>query len=278
MNTPQSLRLALLVLAIVLNLPAIDLLAQGGSLTPPGPPAPLFKTLDEVEPRIAITSLPTTITQGGSYYLTKSFAQDFAFDAISIRADNVSLDLCGFTIQQTAGANFVSGVGVSSTVVNTPVKQFAVRNGLITGFTNGLGVDARGVQNSVVENLVVASCGDGVRFQAFGTAGVSGNVVRHCRTLNNGVGTGVLFLSGAGNLRNAIEHCESLNNGTGFSLAGGGNLIIGCRASGNGNNYVIAIGNRGGAIILPTASIAAFSGSTGALGSGTTDPFANLSF
>ena len=51
-----------------------------GPLTPPGPPAPTMKSLDEVEPRIPLTQDTTPgdatavfkITQSGSYYLTKN--------------------------------------------------------------------------------------------------------------------------------------------------------------------------------------------------------------
>ena len=55
-----------------------------GALTPPpGAPSPTMKTLDQVEPRTAITNLPFTINQGGSYYSTQSYAQDFGANAIN---------------------------------------------------------------------------------------------------------------------------------------------------------------------------------------------------
>jgi hypothetical protein len=248
-----------------------------GNLTPPGAPAPTMKSLDQVEPRIAITNLPVFITQGGSYYLTRSYEQAFSSDAITIFTNNVTLDLCGFTIQQTGSATTVTGVRIENPAV-IALKNVVVRNGSITGFSVSAGITCLGPRNCVFENLRITECGTGISVQAFGSAGAVGNVVRHCRTCDN-TGTGVLFLSGAGNVENVIEDCESLNNATGFSLAAAGNLIVHCRASGNsGNNYTIAIGNREGAITLPGTNPTSINGSSGGVGSGNTDPFGNLSY
>src|SRR5688572_5584692 len=75
-----------------------------GPLAPPGAPAPLFKTLDQVEPRIPVNTLASNasaahvISQRGSYYLTTNLLVTSARGGISIPTSDVSLDLNGFTI------------------------------------------------------------------------------------------------------------------------------------------------------------------------------------
>jgi hypothetical protein len=246
-----------------------------GSLTPPGAPAPTMKSLDQIEPRFPISVLPTNINQSGSYYLTKSFVQNFSVNAIVISTNNVTLDLNGFTIQQVGVAAAVVGIMVEapSTV---SLKNAIVKNGYITGF-GSYGIEGFGPRDCVFENLTVTECAGALTFQAAGAAGAVGNIVRRCHTCDN-QGSGVLFLGGGANTQNLIQDCDSLNNtSAGFSLAAAGNLIINCRASGNANNYVIAANNREGIIVLPAVNGSPISGSTGGAAI-TTDPFANLSY
>src|ERR1022692_1207533 len=64
-----------------------------GALTPPGAPVPTMKTLDQIEPRTPISSLPFTITVPGSYYVTSNLTASSG--GILIATNNVTLDLDG---------------------------------------------------------------------------------------------------------------------------------------------------------------------------------------
>ena len=81
------------ILAMVVFLPS---LISAGDLEPPGSPSPTMKTLGEVESRIPISSLPISITESGSYYLTGNMSA--SDDGIKVHADNVTIDLMGYAI------------------------------------------------------------------------------------------------------------------------------------------------------------------------------------
>jgi hypothetical protein len=141
------------------------LLAQG-SLTPPGAPAPTMKTLQQVEPRVPISSAPFTITEPGSYYLTTNLTVSGG-DAITIATSGVTLDLNGFTISSTA--NPASGTAI---LLSDALKNVAILNGHIQGsVTNdgsgnfngpgfGYGISYSGLapQNMRVSGVSVSGC------------------------------------------------------------------------------------------------------------------------
>ena len=124
------------VLAFALITASGTVAALAGPLDPPvGPIAPTFKTLTEVEPRVAINATNTPgdgnsiyrITQPGSYYLTGNVAGVSGRSGIEIAADNVTIDLMGFSVE---------GVGGSLDGVTTELTRnnLTVRNGTVSGW------------------------------------------------------------------------------------------------------------------------------------------------
>src|SRR5262249_23499285 len=131
-------------------------------LNPPaGAPAATYKTLGEIEPRIAINATNTPgdsdslfkITQPGSYYLTGNVQGVDSKKGIEIQGGGkVVVDLNGFTM--TGSALSLSGIYVDmGGSANTGVQ---IRNGTITGWS--LGIETLVGAGVMVENVVVASC------------------------------------------------------------------------------------------------------------------------
>ena len=86
------------LVTIHILLASAALLRAQGSLTPPGAPAPTMKTLDQVQPRTPISSLPLAISLPGSYYVTGNLTGVAGQHGITINADHVTLDLSEFDI------------------------------------------------------------------------------------------------------------------------------------------------------------------------------------
>lgn len=126
---------------------------SGGPLDPPAPPA---STLPQVEPRIPIrqpapAGFPISISQPGSYFLAENITGVASKVGIEINADNVTIDLNGFSLRGVSG----SQDGIHSSGHNAIV----IRNGLIQGW-EGSGVDLYFSTNAVIDHVVADQNGN----------------------------------------------------------------------------------------------------------------------
>ncbi len=206
-----------------------------GSLTPPGAPGPVMKTLTQVEPRTPISSLPFSISQPGSYYVTTNLSA--TGHGITIVASGVTLDLMGFTLSGDHGSTdygvFIDGG------TNAFVRDVVVRNGIIRNFGHGVRVEYG--QGCRFEYLAASSNAYyGIYFYGSSGGRCNGNLIAHC-TINANHTSGIYFYSGSGQCDgNSIADCAvSGNDISGIVLFGAygrcnGNTIARCAISGNG--------------------------------------------
>lgn len=210
---------------------SLSLVAQG-PLTPPGPPAPTMKSLDQVEARIPINGTTTpgddnyhfVISQPGSYYLTGNLNVTRP-NGIDVRAAGVTLDLNGFRIVRTAGSG---GNGVD---VQDAADRCKVRNGTLAGFTIGLN-GRSGAEGGAAtgDGWEVTSC----RAHANGGAGILagfGCTVSRCTAYDNG-GVGIFARRGQ------ISHCTAAENGGDGIQTGVATSVIANTATANAGNGI----------------------------------------
>ena len=270
MKARNSIRSAIFALLLSTLSYQLSTFAQG-SLAPPGAPAPTMKTLAQIEPRTPISSVPFTITNSGSFYLTTSIAAPS--DGIAIESDDVTLDLSGFTLSGNGGSlNY--GVEVGTGLTNGR-QRVVIRNGIVRNF--GYGIHLQPVSSSViVEEILAQKCSIGISLSGTASDSPRNCIVRNCQMVSNSI-AGILLGGPAPGGRNIISDCRAMENSAiGFQIASTNNLIIRNLASGNGTDYSISANNRAGVIVTPTATSSTIS--TGGSGSGTTDPFANLKY
>ena len=206
-------------------------------------------TLSQVEPRTPISSLPFTITTSGSYYLTGNLSPGVNQNGIIVAADNVTIDLNGFTLFGGGG-----GSGGRQIWSSTARQNVVIRDGTLRNWPgSGVNFYDSGSVLTTVENIQSISNG------FTGIAVKNGSHVKDCLTVGNGIrgilvdnDTLVEHCKASGNLSLGIgagTGCQLLNNlsetnGTGLSITGPNNTVSGNIVKFNTVNYNIAQGNQ----------------------------------
>ena len=219
--------------------------SQGPLTPPPGPPGPTMKTLDQVQPRIPISSFPFNINSGGSYYLTANLIAGVGNNGITVNAHGVTIDLNGFALASFSGNTAITVAGA--------FRNLCVRNGTISGWS-GNGIDAGAATNNVFEDLrfsdvtgTALKAGDNsvvtrcvfTSATAGGLVAGNGCVISHCAAAANG-GVGIKTGESA-----TVTACSSNNTsagGHGFDL-GTGSVISNCSAEKNTGKGVVVASN-----------------------------------
>ncbi len=212
--------LLLLVLLAIVGLFASR--AYGGPLDPPGAPA---STPGGIDGRIPIDHLPFTISQSGSYYLTKSLTGNGTNDGITVAASNVTVDLNGFTLD--------GATGHQAGVRGTGAVGITIGNGTVTNWSEGIdlgnssGGAVRNIEASGNTNYAIISPQRGIVSGCTVHNNYSGVFVRP-RTQMTGcsvtlsTGYGVVTDTEAAIERNVIEDNTGANvalSGTGITVA-----------------------------------------------------------
>ncbi|MEK6703414.1 MAG: right-handed parallel beta-helix repeat-containing protein [Planctomycetota bacterium] len=229
---------------------AIAGLMAAGPLNPPaGPVTSSYKTLTEVEPRIAVNAANTPgdadslfkITLPGSYYLTGNITGVAGRHGVEIAARGVTLDLMGFALNGVPG----SLCAVSGRLFSG--ENVAVSNGTIREWTED-GIDLGVCSNARVTNLMVDRAGftgirvgdgslvSGCTVSECGFVGISINgscTVLDCVSFAN-ARIGIESINGGSSITNCVVN---FNDQAGISVPDS-TTISGCVVRANGEDGI----------------------------------------
>lgn len=203
----------LLVLILAAGIGIIAMLATGalgGPLDPPGQPA---ATQPQVEPRTPISALPYTISTPGSYFLTRNLSASSG-SGITVSANDVTIDLMGFTLSATSLAT-ANGI-----VSSGAVRNIAIKNGNINDWaSNGINLTSATVISI-----------DDVRLNQNGSTGMDVGTnarVRNCSAVSHNPGLVAIRASTS----SVLSNCSTQGYGTGIAT-GANSTVEDCSVTG----------------------------------------------
>jgi hypothetical protein len=220
---------AALLVSIAMTATSVALICAGPLTPPAGSVASTSKSLAEIEPRIALSATNTPgdvssvfiISQPGSYYLTGDLKPTGGRNGILVNADNVTIDLNGYSLDGSSDSTgFRAGITNS-----TPRRNVIVRNGTVRNF-RGYGAIGH-FHTSSFENLTfVDSLGGQLEI-----APSSGTTVRNVRTRAPSGETGIQVGTNC-----TIEGCTVEGGTVGITVASG--VVRGCSVLNPGYNGI----------------------------------------
>jgi parallel beta-helix repeat protein len=193
-----------------------------------------MKTLDGVEPRIPISG-SYTITNPGSYYLTGDLTA-----AIKVEADNVTIDLMGYSLSGDGSGRGIRMLGRSNVEIrNGTVQKFdiAIHESSEMGKNHRV-INVRCLSNTLYgiylpgKNHLIKNClaedngHSGIFVGSYSQ--VKGNITAN-GTQNN------LYVQGSGNV--IEENLVTGSSGIGIHFESSSNFYANNRASGNTTGY-----------------------------------------
>jgi hypothetical protein len=172
-----------------------------------------------------INSVPYTISAPGFYYLGGNLTHTGTTHGITVNADDVTLDLMGFSLSHTGA------IGAEIGIVMNGRTNVEIRNGTVRGFFNGIQETlATGNKHRVINVRATNNSRNGIVLNG------NNHLVKGCNVCNNGP-IGISISNGI------IADCVAANNGSiGIALNGTGSVLGNSAINNTDRNFSLGAG------------------------------------